>query len=102
MTVRIFPNGLTTTDKPDSFKLFPKLLQQIESDCMIDTITKQIAETIPNMPLWTIHDSFCTTQSWFPVLESMVQELFLSYSQGVLPSFKAELWCNSDECLKVA
>lgn len=91
-----------TSDEKDSFKLFPKLLQQVESDCVIDTITKKIAEINPDMPLWTIHDSFCTTQSWFPVLESLVQELFLSYSQGVLPSFKAELWCNSDECLKVA
>lgn len=92
----------TTSDDKESFKLFPKLLQQVESDCVIDTITKQIAKTNPDMPLWTIHDSFCTTQGWFPVLESMVQELFLSYSQGVLPSFKPELWCNSDECLKVA
>lgn len=92
----------TTSDEKDSFKLFPKLLQQVESDCVIDSITKQITETNPDIPLWTIHDSFCTTQSWFPVLESMVQELFLSYSQGVLPSFKAELWCNTDECLKVA
>lgn len=91
----------TTSNEKDSFKLFPRLLQQVESDCVIDTITKQIAQINPDMPLWTIHDSFCTTQSWFPILESMVRELFLSYSQGVLPSFKAELWCNSDECLKV-
>ena len=93
----------TSSDDKDSFKLFPKVLQQVESDCVIDTITKQIAEINPDMPLWTIHDSFCTTESWFPVLESMVQELFLSYSHGVLPSFKPDdLWCNSDECLKVA
>ncbi|MDN3691182.1 hypothetical protein QWZ06_02335 [Chryseobacterium tructae] len=92
----------TTSDEKDSFKLFPRLLQQVESDCVIDTITKQIAETNPDMPLWTIHDSFCTTQSWFPVLECMVQELFSSCSDGVLPSFKPELWCNTGECLKVA
>ncbi|ALR29117.1 hypothetical protein ATE47_00500 [Chryseobacterium sp. IHB B 17019] len=92
----------TTSNEKDSFKLFPKLLQQIESDCVIDTITKQIAKINPDMPLWTIHDSFCTAQSWFSVLESMVQEIFLSYSQGILPSFKTELWCNNDECLKVA
>ncbi|MEC3876695.1 hypothetical protein [Chryseobacterium salviniae] len=92
----------TTSSKKDSFKLFPKLLQQVESDYVIDTITKQIAEVNPDMPLWTIHDSFCTTQSWFPVLESMVHELFLSHSQGISPSLKPDLWCNSDECLKVA
>lgn len=92
----------TTSNEKDSFKLFPRLLQQVESDCVIGTITKQIAETNPDMPLWTIHDSFCTTQSWFPILESMVQELFLIYANGVLPSFKPELWCNTGECLKVA
>jgi len=31
------------------------------------------------MALCMVHDSFCTTQGWFPILEYMVQELFLSY-----------------------
>lgn len=92
----------TTSNEKESFKLFPKLLQQVESDCVLDTITKQIAETNPDMPLWTIHDSFCTTQSWFPIMETAVKELFLSYSDGILPSFKCDPWCKDCECLKVA
>ena len=92
----------TATNEKDSFKLFPNLLQQIESDCVIDTISKQLCKMYPQMPIWTIHDSFCTTQSWFPVLESLVQELFLSYADGVLPCFKCEAWCNDCECLQVA
>lgn len=92
----------TTSNEKDSFKLFPRLLQQVESNCVIDIITKQIAEINPDMPLWTIHDSFCTTQGWFPILESMVLEMCLSYSNGVLPSFKSELWCNCEECMRVA
>lgn len=92
----------TATNEKDSFKLFPNLLQQIESDCVIDTISKQLCKMYPQMPIWTIHDSFCTVQSWFPIMETAVKELFLSYSQGVLPCFKCEAWCSDCECLQVA
>ncbi|REC62934.1 hypothetical protein DRF65_08955 [Chryseobacterium pennae] len=91
-----------TTDEPDSVKLFPRLLQQVESDCVLDKISKELCEKYPQMPLWTIHDSFCTTQSWFPIMETAVKELFLSYSDGILPSFKCDAWCKDCECLKVA
>jgi len=92
----------TATNEKDSFKLFPNLLQQIESDCVIDTISKQLCKMHPQMPIWTIHDSFCTTQSWFPIMEIVIKKLFLSYSNGVLPCFKCEAWCNDCECLQIA
>lgn len=92
----------TATDEKDSFKLFPNLLQQIESDCVIDTISKQLSKKYPQMPIWTIHDSFCTTQSWFQVMETAVKELFLGYSKGILPHFKCESWSEDCECLQVA
>lgn len=48
-----------------------------------------------NIPFWTMHDSFCTLQSWFFAMESRIQELYLSCSHGILPSFKPELCVNS-------
>lgn len=36
------------------------------------------------------------------MLKSMVKELLLSYSDGILLSFKCDPWCKDCECLKVA
>lgn len=92
----------TQSESEDAFKLFPKLLQHIESDCVLDVITRTLADYYPEMPLWTIHDSICTTQSWFYLMEDTVNTLFLSYSGGVIPSFKAECWTLTKDCLNAA
>ncbi|RLJ33818.1 hypothetical protein CLU97_3306 [Chryseobacterium sp. 7] len=44
------------------------------------------------MPLWTIHDSFCTTQNWFPTMKTETESLFLEYSQDLNPKFESENW----------
>lgn len=54
------------------------------------------------MPLWTIHDSICTTIGYFDVMERTAKDLFLSYSGGIIPSFKAECWTEEKDCLKAA
>lgn len=51
---------LKENDKKD----FPILLQQIESACVLDYVTKEIAKIHPEMPLFTIHDSIATTESY--------------------------------------
>ncbi|WP_312286405.1 hypothetical protein [Chryseobacterium gleum] len=77
-----------------SYKQFPQLLQHIEADCILNIVTVELAKQYPEMPLWTIHDSICTTVSWFKIMKETVQELFLSYCEGVIPSFKVEHWSN--------
>ncbi|WP_419870594.1 hypothetical protein [Chryseobacterium sp. CT-SW4] len=82
----------TQFDSKDSYKNFPKLLQHIEADCILDFITTKLAEKHPDMPLWTIHDSICTTLEWFPSMKTESESLFLEYSQGLNPKFESENW----------
>lgn len=75
---------------------FPILLQQIESTCVLDYVTKQLAAKYPDMPLFTVHDSIVTTESYsekydlkfliidlieeFTSLPPMVEEEFFNYN----------------------
>lgn len=83
-----------TLDK-NSYKLFPKLLQHVESDFVLDKITKQLSNDYPEMPIFTIHDSFCTTESWFPYLKAGVDKYFNYYTNGMTPKLKEESWLKS-------
>lgn len=40
--------------------------------------------------------------NWFYLMEDTVNTLFLSYSEGVIPSFKAECWTHTKDCLNAA
>lgn len=82
----------TSTDDPNSFKKFPKLLQHYEADCVLDFVTKKVAEKYPEMPLFTIHDSIATTWFWFEFLKKEVKTLLKEYSSGMPPILECETW----------
>ena len=67
----------------------------MESDFVLDKITKQISNDYPEMPIFTIHDSFCTTESWFPCLKAGVDKYFNHYTNGMTPKLKEESWLKS-------
>ncbi|MDN4014899.1 hypothetical protein QX233_20730 [Chryseobacterium gambrini] len=87
----------TQFEDKDSYKNFPKLLQHIESDCILDFVTVKLAEKYPEMPLWTIHDSICTTVQWFPTMQNVTESLFSEYSQDMNPKFESEDWIIKDK-----
>lgn len=86
---------LKKKDKSD----FPVLLQQIESACVIDVVTKKIEERYPDMPLFTIHDSIATTETWAEKvnLKPLVCSLIEDFT-GVPPNIEEESFCPT--CLK--
>ncbi|WP_165689542.1 hypothetical protein [Elizabethkingia ursingii] len=43
------------------------------------------------MPLWTIHDSSCTTQQWFHLVGKAVNKALYNYSGGIISKLKPEL-----------
>lgn len=77
--------------KEDDYKKFPCLLQQFESDFIIDYSTKKISEKYPEMPLFTIHDSILTTESNFETLKTEFESLSIEYfPEGITPNIKIE------------
>lgn len=92
----------THTMGKDAYKLFPKLLQHIESNCILDVVTAELAKQYPEMPIWTIHDSFCTTQQWFPMMEEAVNKALYDYSGGIMPKLKPEYWGDKQDLANAA
>ncbi|WP_282631175.1 hypothetical protein [Empedobacter sedimenti] len=82
----------TESDDKDAYKKFPKLLQHIEADCVIDFVTKKISEVHPEIPIFTIHDSICTIDIDSDVIYRLIKKYISEYSGGILPSIKEEFW----------
>ena len=70
------------------------LLQRIESDLVINKITKQFVKILPTVPIYTIHDSLITVQDFTQELVNISNQLAIKYFR-VPPKFEYEEWTES-------
>lgn len=76
--------------KEKEHKDLSRLLQNIESECIIDFTTKKITEKHPEMPLFTIHDSIATTVV-AEILKKEMTEYIFEFT-GFVPRIGEEKW----------
>jgi|GEM_PF-7094149 len=67
------------------------LLQSIESEIFLNRIAKRISEERPEIPIYTIHDSICTTRQHEHYIEQVVKEE-IYIATGKYPHLKNEYW----------
>ncbi|MDV3793232.1 hypothetical protein CMT44_04395 [Elizabethkingia anophelis] len=87
---QLFPNFSKLLDllKQSNHKNFSKMLQHIEANCIIDFVTKKLSIDYPQMPLFTIHDSIMTTESYRAILDTEMPKLISEYCLGLKPQIK--------------
>lgn len=82
--------------KPTDFATKPHqllsiMLQRIESFIVIDLVVKELLENHPNIPVYTIHDSICSTKEHIPFIENLFKTMIEKYT-GLTPTFDLQPW----------
>jgi hypothetical protein len=69
----------------------PVILQALESEIVINRITRRIAKERPELPVYTIHDSVVTLADYADYVREVVKDEFEA-AIGLQPSLSVELW----------
>lgn len=88
---RVFPEvaDVITFLKSGSNRDFALLLQQLESEFIINRISIPLLKENPELPIYTIHDGIVTTERYAELVKSKIIETYIK-EIGVAPDLKIE------------
>jgi len=83
----IFPNvaEVVRVHKRKDYSFLPRLMQNIESNFVINTVCRRLMDELPDTPVPTIHDCLLTTPPYVEAIHSVMREEFAR--MGLSPSF---------------
>ena len=97
----LFPEvyKLMSLVKRKDSKFLPLLLQRIESEILLNRVSKRIEIEQPSLPIFTIHDSLVTTSgNEFYVQSIMLEEIYKAI--GLMPKTTIDYW-NSNSLIEL-
>ncbi len=56
-----------------------RTLQALEAEIVLNEVCWTISKTYPDCPIFTIHDSICTTQSYVDVASEAMTQVFTDH-----------------------
>lgn len=77
--------------KGEDYKTGSKLLQRIESFCMIRGVCKTIKNGQPHIPIFTLHDCIVTIEKYVEEVKEAVLSV-VSQITGFIPAVKVKKW----------
>ncbi|OUJ69881.1 hypothetical protein [Hymenobacter crusticola] len=80
--------------KQQDHTLLPRLLQALEAYLFLHVISRRVARTWPQVPLFTVHDSLVVPQEYAGQVEQIVREE-LRQATGIEPTLKHEQWSQA-------
>jgi hypothetical protein len=88
-----FPNvwKVIEFEKRYDYTALPIKLQKLEADLIIYTVIDRILSEIPNIPIYTIHDSILTISEYTEYVAQVIEdESVIKY--GIKPKLKIEYY----------
>lgn len=82
--------------KREDYTLLSITLQNVEAEVFLSRICKRLYQQHPTIPVFTIHDSICTTISHEAFLTEIVYEE-ITKAMGIRPHLKKEDWGSGSE-----
>jgi hypothetical protein len=75
---KLFPSvdAIIRELKQKDYTFLAKLLQGVESEFIINRVVRRCMDEYPQMPVFTIHDSIMTIESWMETLRAIMLEEF--------------------------
>lgn len=71
------------------------LLQNFEARLVLGIACKKVAESFPNAPIFTLHDSIITTENYVNEVQRIMSETLLE-NVGIKPTLQIETWKTED------
>ncbi len=90
---KLFPNvyNVFSLIKADTHNTLALLLQKIEAQLVIKETCNEISKDHPNVPLFTIHDSVCTTEANVEMAKEYLTNSINNF-MGYTPKFEIKKW----------
>ncbi|GAA4334953.1 hypothetical protein GCM10023184_29410 [Flaviaesturariibacter amylovorans] len=88
---RIKRNTFFRREQRKQYTLLAKIIQLVESHCVLKGAAKRIAREQPGLPLFTIHDSIVTLDGHQAYVKQVIEEE-VNRLVGVTPKLEEERW----------